>query len=149
VAWIASCLGLRVVKPLHPVAAPAAAAKRKAAKPQLARGLAAQLSDGRGDVAVVVRPVTSPAPAGTTLRVELLAERRSSELRADVTAEQDVVRVRVWQDGVEALDRSFNAARRTDVDLLAQAIEASGRNRIAAKALAAAAALVRPPDDAA
>jgi hypothetical protein len=149
VAWIASCLGLRVVKPLHPVAAPAGAAKRKAAKPQLARGLAAQLSDGRGDVAVVVRPVTSPAPAGTTLRVELLAERRSSELRADVTAEQDVVRVRVWQDGVEALDRSFNAARRTDVDLLAQAIEASGRNRIAAKALAAAAALVRPPDDAA
>jgi len=149
VAWIASCLGLRVVKPLHPVAAPAGAAKRKAAKPQLARGLAAQLSDGRGDVAVVVRPVTSPAPAGTTLRVELLAERRSSELRADVTAEQDVVRVRVWQDGVEALDRSFNAARRTDVDLLAQAIEASGRNRIAAKALAAAAALVGPPDDAA
>lgn len=149
VAWIASCLGLRVVKPLRPVAAPAGAAKRKAAKTQLARGLAAHLSDGRGDVAVVVRPVTSPAPAGTTLRVELLAERRSSELRADVTAEQDIVRVRVWQDGVEALDRAFNATRRTDVDLLAQAIEASGRNRIAANALAAAAALVGPPDDAA
>ena len=85
-------------------------------------------------------------PAGTTLRVELLAERRGSELRADVTAEQEIVRVRVWQDGVEALDRSFTASRRTDVDLLAQAIEASGRDRVAAEALAAAAALVGPPD---
>jgi hypothetical protein len=54
--------------------------------------------------------------------------------------------VRVWQDGVEALDRDFNAPRRNDVDLLAQAIEASGRDRIAADALAAAAALVGPPD---
>ncbi len=41
-------------------------------------------------------------PAGTTLRVELLAERRGSELRADVTAEAETVHVRVWQDGVEA-----------------------------------------------
>jgi glucose-6-phosphate dehydrogenase assembly protein OpcA len=146
VAWIASRLGLRAVKPLQPVSASSGAAKRMGTKTPLGRGLAATLSDGRGEVAVVVRPVTSPMPAGTTLRVELLAERRGSELRADVTAEQDIVRVRVWQDGVEALDRSFNAARRTDVDLLAQAIEASGRNRIAAEALAAAAALVGPPD---
>jgi glucose-6-phosphate dehydrogenase assembly protein OpcA len=144
VAWLASCLGLRAVKPLREVSAP----KRTGSKNQMARGLAATLSDGRGEVAVVVRPVASPVPAGTTLRVELLAERRGSELRADVTAEQDIVRVRVWQDGVEALDRSFNAARRTDVDLLAQAIEASGRNRIAANALAAAAALVGPADEA-
>ncbi|HEU5203685.1 MAG TPA: glucose-6-phosphate dehydrogenase assembly protein OpcA [Candidatus Limnocylindrales bacterium] len=145
VAWIASCLGLRVVQALHAVSNP----KRTGSKNQMSRGLAATLSDGRAELGVVVRPVTSPMPAGTTLRVELLAERRSSELRADVTAEQDIVRVRVWQDGVEALDRSFNAARRTDVDLLAQAIEASGRNRIAARALAAAADLVGPPDDAA
>ena len=46
-------------------------------------------------------------PPGTTLRVELLAERRGSELRADVTAEAETVHVRVWQDGVEALDRHF------------------------------------------
>ena len=149
VAWLASRLGLRTVKPLQPVSAAPGAAKRTGVKTQLARGLSATLSDGRGEVAVVVRPVTSPMPAGTTLRVELLAERRGSELRADVTAEQDIVRMRVWQDGVEVLDRSFNAARRTDVDLLAQAIEASGRNRIAAEALAAAAALVGPPDAAA
>jgi hypothetical protein len=142
VAWLASCLGLRVVKPLIPVAA----AKRTGPKNQMARGLAATLSDGRAEVGVVVRPVASAAPAGTTLRVELLAERRGSELRADVTAEQEIVRVRVWQDGVEVLDRSFNAARRTEVELLAQAIEASGRNRLAADALAVASALVAPPD---
>ena len=145
VAWLASCLGLRVVKPLQPVSA----AKRTASKSQMARGLAATLSDGRAEVGVVVRPVASPLPAGTTLRVELLAERRGSELRADVTAEQDIVRVRVWQDGVEVLDRSFNATRRTEVELLAQAIEASGRNRLAADALAVASALVAPADSAA
>jgi len=145
VAWLASCLGLRVVKPLHEVAA----ARRTGSKNQMARGLAATLTDGRAEVGVIVRPLTSPMPAGTTLRVELLAEHRGSELRADVTAEQDIVRMRVWQDGVEVLDRSFNAARRTDVDLLAQAIEASGRNRIAAQALASASELVGPPDAAA
>jgi hypothetical protein len=67
-------------------------------------------------------------------------------LRADVTAEQETVRVRVWQDGVEALDRAFTAPRRNDVDLLAQAIEASGRDRVAADALAAAGGARRPPD---
>jgi glucose-6-phosphate dehydrogenase assembly protein OpcA len=150
VAWLASRLGLRVVSPLHVVSGPAGASKRgrpggtAGAKTAVGRGLAATLSDGRGEVAVVVRPVASPVPAGTTLRVELLAERRGSELRADVTAEQEIVRVRVWQDGVEALDRAFTAPRRNDVDLLAQAIEASGRDRVAADALATAAALVGP-----
>jgi glucose-6-phosphate dehydrogenase assembly protein OpcA len=151
VAWLASRLGLRVVTPLHAVSGPAGGSKRgrpagtTGTKAAVGRGLAATLSDGRGEVAVVVRPVTSPVPAGTTLRVELLCERRGSELRADVTAEQETVRVRVWQDGVEALDRAFTAPRRNDVDLLAQAIEASGRDRVAAEALATAAALVGPP----
>jgi glucose-6-phosphate dehydrogenase assembly protein OpcA len=151
VAWLVSRLGLRVTSPLHFARAPATATKRGRptgafAKASVGAGLAATCSDGRGELGVVVRPVTSPAPAGTTLRVELRAERRGSELRADVTAEQDTVRVRVWQDGVEALDRDFNAPRRNDVDLLAQAIEASGRDRVAADALVAAAALVAPPD---
>ena len=35
---------------------------------------------------------------------ELLADWRGSELRADVTAEQEAVHVRVWQDGVHALE---------------------------------------------
>ena len=81
-------------------------------------------------------------PPGTTLRVELLAERRGSELRADVTAEAETVHVRVWQDGVEVLDRRFSAARRTEVDLLAEAIEASGRDPVGSGSLRAAAALV-------
>jgi hypothetical protein len=80
-------------------------------------------------------------PSGTTLRVELLAERRGSELRADVTAEADTVHVRVWQDGVEMLERRFLAARRGDVDLLAEAIEAGRRDDIATGSLRAAAEL--------
>ena len=76
-----------------------------------------------------------------TLRVELLAERRGSELRADVTAEAETVHVRVWQDGVEALDRLFMAARRTEIDLLAEAIEGGGRDPVATESLRTAAAL--------
>lgn len=150
VGWLASRLDLTVVKPLGPVggaarsaAAGHATAKRGAtAKPVLGRGLVATLSDGRAEVAVVVRPVVSSTPAGTTLRVELLAERRGSELRADVTAEAETVRVRVWQDGVEALDRVFRAPRRGDVDLLAEAIESGRRDPVAVGALRSAARLI-------
>ncbi|MDQ2966685.1 MAG: glucose-6-phosphate dehydrogenase assembly protein OpcA [Chloroflexota bacterium] len=146
VAWLASRLGLRVLRPLGPVAGhtpkPAPRTSRSAAsKPVLSRGLAATLADGRSEVAVVIRPVASPMPAGTTLRVELLAERRGSELRADVTAVQDSVHVRVWLDGIESLDRSFKATRRTDVDLLAEAIEVAGRDPISDGSLRMAAAL--------
>ena len=95
-------------------------------------------------MAVVIRPVASPMPAGTTLRVELLAERRGSELRADVTAEAENVHVHAWLDGVEAMDRTFKAPRRHDVDLLGEALEMGGRDpsrwrriRMAARARAA------------
>jgi hypothetical protein len=107
----------------------------------IGRGLAATLSDGRSEVGVVVRPVVTTMPAGTTLRVELLAERRGSELRADVTAEAETVHVRVWQDGVEALDRHFLAPRRTEVELLAEAIESGQRDPVGVGALRSAAAL--------
>ena len=145
VAWLASRLGLTVVKPLSAVAErPAGSTRSRPApgtRPSVGRGVAATLSDGRSEVAVVVRPVVSTMPAGTTLRVELLAERRGSELRADVTAEAETVHVRVWQDGVEVLDRRFLAARRGDVDLLAEAIETGRRDDIAAGTLRAAAEL--------
>jgi hypothetical protein len=135
VAWLASRVGLNVVKPLSVVAERSTSSSRSrpvaGARPTIARGMAATLSDGRGEVAVVIRPVVSTMPAGTTLRVELLAERRGSELRADVTAEAETVHVRVWLDGVEALERRFLAARRGDVDLLAEAIEAGRRDDIA------------------
>jgi hypothetical protein len=104
----------------------------------------ATLAEGRSDVQVVLRPMVSPMPAGTTLRVELLAERRGSEVRADVTAEAETVHVRVWQDGVEALDRHFLAARRGDVDLLAEAIETGHRDTVSVGVLRAAASLIGP-----
>lgn len=139
VGWLASRLGMTVRAPLTPVGGPGSAAK---SRPALSRGLGAALANGRHDVSVVVRPVVSSMPSGTTLRVELLAARRGSELRADVTAEAEIVHVRVWQDGVEVLDRHFLAARRSDVDLLAEAVEASGRDPVADGALRLAAALV-------
>jgi hypothetical protein len=147
VGWLASRLGLSVVKPLAPVRAPTMGAgtahgrQRVSSRPAMGRGLVATLSDGRGSVAVVIRPVLSPMPSGTTLRVELLADRRGFELRTDVTAEADTVHVRVWQDGVEALDRRFPAPRKTDVDLLAEAIEAGRRDPVAIGALRSAAAI--------
>ena len=149
VAWLASRLGLRVAKPLARVGRPPAGRRDRpaapGAPPEPGRGLRALLEPPRGaDVEIVVRPVVSGTPAGTTLRVEILAERRGMELRAEVTAEAEIVHVRVWQDGVEALDRSFHAARRTDVDLLAEAIEAGGRDPVAAATLAAAARLAAP-----
>ncbi len=164
VAWLASRLGLRVVRPLGraeratggrgrarpagPGARPAGPGARPAgpgAPPDPGRGLRALLEWDRGaQVEVVVRPVISGMAGGTTLRVELLAERRGSELRAEVTAEAEVVHVRVWQDGVEALDRSYYALRRTDADLLAAAIEAGGRDPVAEGTLAMAATLTGP-----
>jgi glucose-6-phosphate dehydrogenase assembly protein OpcA len=146
VAWLGSRLGMTVTRPL---AAMTGGAVRRAptkgahgaALSNPGAGLAATLRVERTDVAVVVRPVLSEMPPGTTLRVELLADWRGSELRADVTAEQEAVHVRVWQDGVHAMERGFNAPRRTDVDLLAEAIEAGGRDPVAVGTLRLAAEL--------
>jgi hypothetical protein len=151
VGWLASRLQLSVVKALTEAGGPTRASKASpraarpgapGAKPVMGRGLVATLSDGRAEVGVVIRPVASSTPAGTTLRVELLAERRGSELRADVTAEAETVHVRVWLDGVEALDRAFRAPRRTEVELLAEAIESGGRDPVAVGALRSAARIV-------
>jgi glucose-6-phosphate dehydrogenase assembly protein OpcA len=148
VGWLASRLNLAVTKPLSPVTGMHASVSSRAraahgnTRPAMSRGVAATLSDGRSGVAVVVRPVASSTPPGTTLRVELLAERRGSELRADVTAEAETVHVRVWQDGVEVLDRPFRAPRRTDSDLLTEAIESGRRDPVAVGALRSAAALI-------
>jgi len=143
-AWIGSRLGMQVTKPLGAmhVGGPRRPTGRQSALANPSAGLGASLRMDRTDVSVVIRPVVSEMPAGTTLRVELLADWRGSELRADVTAEQEAVHVRVWQDGVHALERGFNAPRRTDIDLLAEAIEAGGRDPVAVGTLALAAELV-------
>ncbi len=153
VAWLASRLELSVSKPLtalgpgpasRPTQPVGAAAKRSGVTAVAGRGYAATLHHGHGhggEVAVVVRPIVSGMPAGTTLRVELLAERRGSELRVDVTAEAEGVIVRAWQDGVLLLDRGFTAPRRTETDLLAEAIESAGRDRVSDGAIVTAAHL--------
>ncbi len=150
-AWLGSRLGMQVVKPLTPMTALARKAPvrghggRVTALANPSAGLGATLRLERTDVAVVIRPVLSEMPAGTTLRIELLADWRGSELRADVTAEQDAVHVRVWQDGVHALERGFTAPRRTEVDLLAEAIEGGGRDPVSVGTLELAAALAGGP----
>jgi glucose-6-phosphate dehydrogenase assembly protein OpcA len=149
-AWLASRLGMHVRKPLAVAGGtgPGHGAKSKSprgGRQPMARGMAATLSDGHHEVSVVIRPILSNMPSGTTLRVELLCERRGSELRADVTAEAETVHVRVWQDGVETLERHFLAARRGDVDLLAEAIEAGRRDQVSVGTLAMAARLVDGP----
>jgi glucose-6-phosphate dehydrogenase assembly protein OpcA len=143
VAWLASRMGLRVVRSLERTARPGPARRPiPGAGPDPGRGMRALLEWDRGtEVEVVIRPVISGMPGGTTLRVEILAERRGTELRAEVTAEAESVHVRVWEDGVEALERTFVAPRRTDIDLLAEAIEAGGRDVVAEGALGTAAAL--------
>ena len=92
---------MRVTAPLQPVDTRAPGRARPGDKPQLHRGLAARLRGGGGEVAVVMRPIASTMPAGTTLRVEILAERRGSELRIDVTAEAENVHVHTFLDGVQ------------------------------------------------
>ncbi len=146
VAWLASRLGLRVVRPLERTGRPGLVRRPPpGAGPEPGRGMRALLAWDRGaEVEVVIRPVISGMPGGTTLRVEILAERRGTELRAEVTAEAEQVHVRVWEDGVEALERPFIAPRRTDVDLLAEAIEAGGRDLVARGASSMAAALAGP-----
>ena len=142
-----------MVKPLSAVAGAGSSRERAGrsragtVKPTVGRGLAATLSrrPGRGRRSSSGRSFAR-CPPGTTLRVELLAERRGSELRADVTAEAETVHVRVWQDGVEVLDRHFRAPRRTEADLLAEAIESGRRDPVAVGALRSAAELIGPPE---
>jgi hypothetical protein len=144
VAWLASRLGMRVTAPLQPVETRAPGRARPGDKPQLHRGLAARLRGAGGEVAVVMRPIASVMPAGTTLRVEILAERRGSELRIDVTAEAENVHVHTFLDGVQAVDRTFKAPRRTDVDLLGEALETGGRDPLAVDTIRKAAQLIGP-----
>ncbi len=153
VAWLASRLGMTVVSPLTPVDPKGRAATPARLRPgeraPLHRGLQARLKDRSGEVGVVIRPVASQMPSGTTLRVEILAERRGSELRADVTAQAENVHVHTWLDGVQAIDRTFRAPRRTEVDLLGDAVEVGGRDMLAVDATRMAARLIGSPAGAA
>jgi glucose-6-phosphate dehydrogenase assembly protein OpcA len=139
-AWLASRLGMRVVRPLGPIGGTRAGSDDVGGVGS-SSGLTASLRHNRSEVTVVVRPTVSDMPPGTTLRVELDASIRGSALRADITAEQEAVHARVWRDGQRILERGFNAPRRKDLDLLAESIEAGGRDPVAVGALAMAAEL--------
>jgi len=147
VAWLASRLAERVERPLRPLdTGPGSRPARSAPEPEpgapVGPGYGARLRSDGHPVDVVVRPIWSSAPDGTTLRLELLAERRGSELRVEVTGEAEAVHVRAWQDGIPVLDRFFRGPRRGEVDLLAEAIETPGRDRIAVETLRTAGRLL-------
>jgi len=145
VAWLGSRLGMRVIAPLASAEprgkAGATPRLRPGERPPMHRGLAGKLRSSSGEVSVVIRPVASKMPPGTTLRVEILADRRGSELRADVTAEAENVHVHTWLDGVQYMDRTFKAPRRNEVDLLGEALEVGGREPVAVETLRMAAEL--------
>ncbi len=127
-AWLAARLGMRVATPLAP-----------------ARGaLRAKLRSGSTEVAVALQPAASGLAPGSSLRVGIRARRRASELDVDVTAEAENVHVRGRIDGTETLVRTFKAARRSDADLLSEAIEVGGRDPLAVDTIRMAAALAGP-----
>ena len=154
VAWLASRLGMHVDRGLHPAPRSRRPVTRPTTRPTgsgprtVPGGFDAMLRDHRsGEVSVVLRPVLFGVPAGTTLRVELLADRRGQELRIDVTAEADYVHVGVWLNGVEMVQRHFSAPRLTEVDLLAETIELGGPDPVASAALTMARALIAGPPE--
>jgi hypothetical protein len=130
-AWFASRLGMKIRRPLEPVTG------------DETRGYTGILGTPRGGETIVsLHPFASAMPSGTTLRIHLAAERRGSDLEADVTAESETVNVRVRLDGQPRLTRSFLAPRRTDPDLLGEAIETGGRDVAGAASIRFAARLV-------
>ena len=129
VAWLASRLGMTVVSPIR-------------ARKEPWSGYDALLRSGRRRVSVAVRPVESKAPRGTTLSVILHAKRSRSELTVDVTAHADGVIVGATLDGEAIPERIFVAPRRREAELLAETIDAAGREAISTAVLAMAAVLV-------
>ncbi|MFM2106526.1 MAG: hypothetical protein RL338_1558 [Chloroflexota bacterium] len=131
-AWLASRLDLSVVAPL--------ALRSGSRTPGPVRD--ATLRGAQGEVRVTLGGVPSRMPPGTTLEIELLAERRGAELRAEVTADAERIVVRAHLDGLTLVDRAFLLPRRREPDLLEEALELGTRDRIGAAALRLAAALV-------
>jgi len=129
VAWLASRLGMTVVAPVRPGSGAWS-------------GYDAELRHGRRRLLVSLRPIESTAPRGTTLAVELYARRGHSELVIEVTAYADGVVVHAALDGERLPERRFMAPRKREADLLAETIEAAGRDPLTGQVLAMASQLV-------
>jgi glucose-6-phosphate dehydrogenase assembly protein OpcA len=95
----------------------------------------------RGHVELSLVPVASDLPGGATTRVRIAAARRRSRLEVEVTARPEAVVVRAVRDGGEPIVRLHHAARRTDADLLAEAVESGGRDPLATAAIRLAGAI--------
>ena len=126
-------------KPLAPIRG-AGGAPRPLETPRAGAGLARRSdwtpSRGRDP------PGLSEMPPGTTLRVELRAD--IARLRAPRRRHRRAGRGPRpgLADGVQVLERGFSAPRRNELDLLAEAIEAGGRDPVAVGALRMAAELL-------
>lgn len=105
----------------------------------------AQARRPRGTVEVALVPEVSSLPRGATTRVSIVAAARGSHLQVDVTAQAEAVVVRASLDGRLVLDRAYQAARRTEAELLAEAIESGGRVGVETATIRLAAELARDP----
>ena len=104
--------------------------------------LVGELRAGRRRVRISISPMASTMPPGTTLTVELAAQRRGVDLAVVVSAEAESVMVHATLDGRAMPVRRFMAPRRTEVELLAETVESVGPDPVAVAALFAAADLV-------
>jgi glucose-6-phosphate dehydrogenase assembly protein OpcA len=129
VAWLAARLGMVVESPLAAGAEPWS-------------GYDATLRHGRRRVSVGLRPMESTSPRGTTLALELHAMRGHSQLWVEVTAYADGVVVQASLDAQSMRERRFLAPRRREPELLAETIDAAGRDAISTEILAMAARLI-------
>jgi hypothetical protein len=155
VAWIGGRLGMHVQSHLAPVSRePGAAPAEPVPDPDpnalpgpahVPGGFDATLRHGTTAVVVELRPRLSGMPEGTTLRVDIVARRRGSELRTAITAEAENVHCRVWLDGLPVVERRFNSARNVDVELLAEAIEITGDDRVERETIRTAGRIISPP----
>jgi glucose-6-phosphate dehydrogenase assembly protein OpcA len=129
VAWLAARLGMTVEEPLR-------------AGEERWSGYDAVLRDGRRRIPVGLRPMESTSPRGTTLAVELHAMRGHSQLWVEVTAYAEGVIVQASLDSTPMRERRFLAPRKREAELLAETIDAAGRDAVAAATLAMTAHLV-------
>ncbi|HEX7591015.1 MAG TPA: glucose-6-phosphate dehydrogenase assembly protein OpcA [Candidatus Limnocylindrales bacterium] len=127
VAWLASRLGMTVVKQLS----------REGEGRRVAT-----LRQKEHEVEVVLQPAASKLSAGSTVRVEITSRLRGAELVGNISADDHTVDVSILDDGRERVRRVYAAPRMTDIDLLARAVEEGAADPVAVHALATAARLL-------
>lgn len=109
VAWLASRLKTRVMSPLTAVNA---------------GGWRAELQDPqRHAIAVELKPVDSVLGAGTTIAVQISADRRGDHFELEVRADSTSTRAVATLNGAVVHERTFQAPRWTEATLLSESLE--------------------------